>query len=81
MFALRIKRRSDAGRSRYSQMRYRLRTLLFLLALVPPLLGYTYYLATGSFARYLPEINSDMVPIAGGSRFSINADGTVDDDP
>jgi hypothetical protein len=54
---------------------------MILVAVIPPLLGVTYYLATGWFARYLPEVNEYRVPTAGGSRYSINLDGTVSDDP
>lgn len=60
-------------------MRYRLRTLLILLAVVPPLLGFTYYLATGWFVRYLPDINGYPVPITAGSRYSVNANGEVNE--
>jgi hypothetical protein len=63
-----------------SRMCFSLRTMLILAALSPPLLGFTYYLATGWLARYLPESHDYKVPTTGGWRYSINPDGTVNGD-
>jgi|GEM_PF-3789045 hypothetical protein len=63
-----------------TRMRFSLRTLVILATLSPPLLGFTYYLATWWLARYLPESHDYKVPTTGGWRHSINPDGTVNDD-
>ena len=64
--------------------RYRLRTLLIVLAILPPVVGLTYHLATGwpftAIVRMVPENSQLRTPIAGGSQFSISTDGSVIDE-